>query len=224
MYKDIVQNFEQNADPELAGPMKAYLKDKFELYGIKSPLRKEISKPFMAQAKTLTKDEVFDLVEQLWNRPERELHYFAQEFLFRAKRQIKDKMDIEFLQWMALTNSWWETIDFISPKLMKIYFEQFPEMRNKKVDEWIASDNIWLQRCAILIHLHQKDQVDMDYMFDTILRLCHTKEFFINKAIGWVLREHAKREEKIIVAFVMKNEKSLSALSRKEALKLSSIN
>lgn len=215
----IISVFQQNANPNNAKPMKAYMKDRFEFFGIKSPQRKALSKLYLSQAKKLEKEEVLQIVKTLWTRPERELHYVAQEFLFRAKNHINEKKDIEFLQWMAVNNSWWDTIDFIAPKLMKIYFEKFPEKRNQKVDEWIASNNIWLQRCAILLHLHQKEKVDLDYMFETILRLNHTSEFFINKAIGWVLREHAKREPQKIIDFVDQHKKSLSTLSVKEALK-----
>ncbi|MBD3637785.1 MAG: DNA alkylation repair protein [Crocinitomicaceae bacterium] len=211
--------YQQSANPEHAKSMQDYVRGKFKFFGIKAPLRREISKPFIGEVKNSTREEVFDLVKSLWNQPERELHHLGQEILFRAKKHLDEKEDIEFLQWMVLNNSWWDTVDYIAPKLMKEYFEKFPEMRNKKVDEWVASDNIWLKRSALLIHLKQKENPDLPYLFETILRLTGSKEFFINKAIGWVLREHAKKRPEIIYNFVKKHEKSLSNLSVKEALK-----
>ncbi|UKN00716.1 DNA alkylation repair protein [Paracrocinitomix mangrovi] len=219
LYNKVISTYESHANAELAGPMKAYMKNNFEFYGIKSPLRKEISKPLMNQSKSLSADEVFELVKMLWERPQRELQYFALELFLKHKKAIKEEEDIEFLQWMAVNGSWWDTIDSIAPKLMKVYFDKFPDNRNKKVDEWVGSGNIWLQRCAILIHLKQKENVDLPYMFETILRLNDTNEFFVNKAIGWVLRENAKHQADPILQFVDQHKAELSNLSVREALK-----
>jgi 3-methyladenine DNA glycosylase AlkD len=153
-------------------------------------------------------------------RPERELHYLAQELLGKvANKQINEKEDILFLEYLVLNNSWWDSVDFIAPKLMKIYFDKFPEERNKKVEGWIASENIWLQRSAVLLHLKQKEGVDLPFMFQTILRLNDTKEFFVDKAIGWVLREHSKKRKTEIQAFVDKHGSKLSNLSIREGSK-----
>ena len=82
------------------------------------------------------------------------------------------------------------------------YFEKFPEERNKWVEKWIASGNIWLIRSSLLIHMKRKEEVDFDYLFKTILQVCHTKEFFINKASGWALRQYAKFNPKEVLQFV----------------------
>lgn len=220
LYPSIITTFGSHADADLQLKMEAYMRDQFKFFGIKSPLRKEISKTFFKDIKKLSKEEAWTLFDQLWHQPQRELKYLAQELFFKvAKMHINEEKDIRFLEKLVLHESWWDTIDFIAPKLMKIYFDKFPETRNTKVDEWIESDNIWLQRCAILIHLKQKANLDADYLFATILRLNKTDEFFIDKAIGWALRENAKHQGALILDFVKTNEKNLSKLSFKEALK-----
>lgn len=220
LFQSILVTFKAHADAELQVGMQNYMRGKFDFFGIKSPARKEISRSFFQDIKKCTKAETVELIERLWKEPQRELHYLAQELFFKvAKMHINEEEDIIFLEWMVTHNSWWDTIDFIAPKLMKIYFDKFPENRNSKVDEWVKSNNIWLQRSAILIHLKQKASLDADYLFDTILRLNDTNEFFIDKAIGWVLRENAKHHGALILDFVKSNEKNLSKLSFKEALK-----
>lgn len=219
LFDRILIDFSAHAHPEQVQPMVDYMKGRFDFYGIKSPERKELAKRYHPEVKVLTKKETFALVKRMWDEPKRELHYTAMEFLFRNKKFLNEKSDIDFLQGLATQHSWWDSIDFIAPKLMKIYFDAFPEMRNPKVDEWVKSGNIWLQRCALLIHLHQKEKVDLSYMFETILRLNNTKEFFVDKAIGWILREHAKRSPKIIQAFIEDHRSQLSNLSVREGLK-----
>lgn len=219
MYKLIISTLKKNENKILAKDMSAYMRGQFEYFGIKSPLRKELSKPIFAEAKKLHREETIALCKELWNDPHRECHYIAQEILDRNMKKKWEKKDIEFLEWLVLHNSWWDTIDFIAPKLMAAYFKLYPETRKKRVEEWIKSGNTWLIRSAILIQLKTKKDTDFELLFDTILKVCNTKEFFINKAIGWVLRENAKHNEKIILDFVKKHKKSLSNLSVKEALK-----
>lgn len=220
LFQSILVTFKAHANPELQTGMQDYMRGKFEFFGIKSPARREISRSFFQDIKKCDKAETFELIERLWKEPQRELHYLAQELFFKvAKMHINEEEDIEFLEWMVIHNSWWDSIDFIAPRLMKIYFDKFPENRNSKVDEWVKSNNIWLQRSAILIHLKQKADLDADFLFETILRLNDTSEFFIDKAIGWVLRENAKHHGDLILDFVKTNEKNLSKLSFKEALK-----
>lgn len=220
MYQAIIQTFQSHQNKEQQEAMKAYMRNRFDFFGIKSPLRAEISKPFFLEIKSHSKKATFDLIKKLWNQPQRELHYLAQELFFKvAKKHLDQKEDVDFLQWLIVTDSWWDTVDFVAPKLMKIYFDKFSEVRNSKVDEWVSSNNIWLQRSAILIHLKQKKQLDAPYLFDTILRLNNTREFFVDKAIGWALRENIKHHEKEVLAFVLQNKGRLSSLSYKEALK-----
>ncbi len=119
---------------------------------------------------------------------------------------------------MVVNKSWWDTIDFISPKLIGEYFRVYTHQREGQVEKWIASNNIWLQRSAILSQLNYKDELDTDFLSYVINSLLGSKEFFINKAIGWILRNYSRVNPKWVVEFVEKT--NLNNLSRKEALRL----
>ena len=119
---------------------------------------------------------------------------------------------------MVLNKSWWDTIDFISPKLMANYFKTFPQQRDKYIGKWITSNNIWLQRSSILFQLNYKDELDFEYLSFIIKSLLGSNEFFINKAIGWILRSYSIKHSAWVIDFV--NENNLSNLSRKEAFRL----
>jgi 3-methyladenine DNA glycosylase AlkD len=210
--------FAMSANPKIAAEQKAYLKNRFEFYGIKTEARRTIQKPFLNKSFLPSKREAFLMIKKLWLRPEREFHYFSQELAFRYLKNSEVK-DIELYEFMVTHNSWWDTVDFIATKLMGAYFKSFPETSEKYVSKWIDSKNIWLQRCALLFQLKYKDELDTHLLSKTINALLGSKEFFINKAIGWVLRQHSRVNPNWVIDFV-ESTPELAPLSRKEALRL----
>ena len=184
MIDKIILTFQKNSNQVKATDMRRYMKDHFLYFGIKSELRRELSKPFYIVAKQLPKEDLKILIKTLWSQPQRELHYLAQELAFRNLKNKWDKQDIDFLEWLATNNAWWDTIDFIAPKLMGSYFLIYPEQIEKFTHKWLNSNDIWLIRCAILFQLKYKDKTDLELLYKIILQCNQTKEFFINKAIG----------------------------------------
>jgi len=215
----IITEFKSHENPVVAKGMQTYMRDQFAYLGITSPNRKALSKPIINEVAKEPKSVVYPLIRALWTRPEREFHYLALDIYLKVAKKMMDEADIEILETLICNHSWWDTVDFISPKLMRMYFDKFPESRNKVVDRWVESANRWLQRSALLFQLKQKEEVDLHYMFITIQRLSGGKEFFINKAIGWLLREHSKRIPEEIRFFIEEHEEQLSGLSRREGLK-----
>ena len=219
LVQDIKTCFASNSNEGNSAYMLKYMRFQFDYYGIKSPIRKAISKPFIAKTKTMSKDEIKQLTLELWNAPQRELQLLALDIAIPYFKKNSDIEDISFFLILAQTKPWWDTVDFIASKLIGNYFLTFPDMRKKYTNDWIKSGNKWLIRCAILFQLKYKDETDLKLLFDTILSTCHTNEFFINKAIGWILRQNAKRIPDEILTFVNSNQSKLSDLSRREALK-----
>ena len=209
--------FKENSNPTIASQQKAYMRNQFEFYGIKSPLRREIQKPFLVKTYLPDKKELKPLVKILWQKPQRDYHYFAQELVFKYKKQF-EKQDIDLFEYMVKHNAWWDTIDFIAPTLMGHYFKQYPNEIKPNIDKWLTSDNIWLKRCCIIFQLKYKENLDTILLSDIINACLGSKEFFINKAIGWILRNYSRIDPQWVVEFV--NKTNLSNLSKREALRL----
>ena len=209
--------FSHNFDEEIASQQKAYLKDKFEFFGLKAGLRREVTKPFLQKEHLPSKDELTPLIKQLWQLPEREYHHFAMDLLLKYTSQYA-KEDIVLFEYLVLNNSWWDTVDMIATKMMGAYFKKIPESREEYVEKWLQSGNIWLQRCAVLFQLKYKSELDTGLLSYAIESLLGSKEFFINKAIGWVLREYTRTDAQWVIDFC--DTHKLHALSRKEALRL----
>lgn len=213
----LTQEFQKSANSKIAAIQKAYMRDKFEYFGIKTPQRRIIQKPFLVKEFLPQKGEATQLVKSLWLKDERDFHYVAQELIFKYSKQFEEK-DIALFEFMVTHNSWWDTVDFIATKLIGSYFKKFPENRKTYVDKWLQSNNIWLQRSALLFQLKYKEELDTKLLAYSINNLLGSKEFFINKAIGWVLRDYSRINPRWVSDFVAKT--TLHSLSKREALRL----
>ncbi|CAG5080675.1 DNA alkylation repair protein [Parvicella tangerina] len=214
--------FEENKNKEIAVGQKAYLKDLFEFYGIKTPVRREMTKPFMAKAHLPSKKEAIAIVKECWNQPEREFQMFGLDLILKYSKKL-DKEDISLLEWLVTHKSWWDTVDMLATKGVGDYFKKFPEERLKYVEKWCAQENIWLRRIAILFQLKYKKDTDLELLTNVIEKNLGSKEFFINKAIGWMLREYSRVDPLWVLGFV-EDHPNLSNLSIKEATRLINAN
>ncbi len=209
--------FEQNADPAKAGPMKKYMRDQFEYLGIKSPdgamlLRKQIKEHGLPP---LDKSDV--IVRELWSLPQREFQYSALGLISKLEMKV-DADFITTIEYLITTKSWWDTVDTLAGHAVGSHFKRFPKVREKYLKKWRKSDDFWLRRTTLLFQLGYKKETDFDLLCELIKENLGSDEFFINKAIGWALRQYAWTNPVLVKKFV-KATKELHPLSRREALK-----
>jgi 3-methyladenine DNA glycosylase AlkD len=209
--------FEQNANPAQAGPMKKYMRDQFEYLGIKSPQFKILFGQHITQHGLPAVGELDEIVHDLWSLPQREFQYVAGGLVGRLDKQLPSK-SIKTLEYMITHKSWWDTVDSIAGGTVGVHFKRFPDIREKYLSKWRASDNFWLRRTTILFQLNYKQETDFDLLCELIRENLGSKEFFINKAIGWSLRQYARVDPKAVKKLVNAT-KDLNPLSRREALK-----
>lgn len=217
--------FKENANPTRATQQEAYMKGRFVFFGITSPDRKQLQKPFLQKEYLPTKKDAFSISKELWQKPEREFHYFSIELLDKYKKQLAID-DISFYEWLIIHQSWWDTVDFIASNLVGNYFIYFPDEQEKIINKWLASNNIWLQRTCLIYQLKYKNHptkkqgiVNTQILSHSIGYLMGSKEFFINKAIGWALRQYSRENPDWVFDFVS-NHPDLDKLSKREALRL----
>lgn len=208
--------FEQNANPVQALPMKKYMRDQFEYLGIKTPENVALQKEFFEKFGFPSLSELDAVLRDLWSLPQREFQYVAVGLLGRFNQEIPVKF-IKTIEYLIVTKSWWDTVDSIAGGTVGVHFRRFPEVREKYLAKWRASDNFWLRRAAILFQLNYKQETDFDLLCEIIRENLGSKEFFINKAIGWSLRQYARVDPKAVKKFVKAT--PLHPLSRREAMK-----
>jgi 3-methyladenine DNA glycosylase AlkD len=207
--------FEQNANPVQAGPMKKYMRDQFEYLGIKSPRLKTLFRQVIQENGLPPLEELDDVIRELWDLPQREYQYLAMSLLERLEKKLPASA-IQTLEYMIRHKSWWDTVDNIS-HIVGVHFKRYPNVREKYLTKWRASKDFWLRRTAILFQLDYREETDFDLLRAIIQENLGSNEFFINKAIGWALRQYARIDPKGVKKFVKST--PLHPLSRREALK-----
>jgi 3-methyladenine DNA glycosylase AlkD len=109
-------------------------------------------------------------------------------------------------------------VDLLAGHAVGSLFKRFPKVKEKYLKKWRKSDSIWLRRTTLLFQLGYKKDTDFDLLCELVKENLGSDEFFINKAIGWALRQYAHTNPAPVKKFV-KATKELHPLSRREALK-----
>lgn len=206
---------EKHANSAIALQQKAYMRNQFEFLGIKTPDRKLLLSNFIEKYGRPEREELKEIVQGLWHLQEREFQYIGIEILSHFMKKPHQE-DIGLMEWMILEKSWWDTVDGIAGLVGK-YFLKFPEKRDEYCLQWQQSQNIWLIRCSIIFQLMYRSKTDEQLLYTNILKNISQKEFFIQKGIGWALRQYSKTNPESVRSFI--HEHPLSNLALREGMK-----
>jgi 3-methyladenine DNA glycosylase AlkD len=209
--------FNQNKNEKNAFQMKKYMKDLFSFYGIKTTERRAVFHDLLKSYKQEISENYREIALTLFKKEYRELHYCGIEILIKNLKKNYRKDDIKLIETFLITNSWWDSVDTISKYLLGQYLIEFPNETEKVIERFSNSDNIWLNRSAILFQLGYKKKTNYELLFSECVKHSQSKEFFIQKAIGWALREYGSVNPGLVLNFV--NNTDLKPLSRKEAIR-----
>ena len=212
---DLITDLEENRNELLAESMSKYMQDKFRFLGVRGATRTEIYKKYFPDARK-TKTIDWDFVENCWNKEEREFQYVVVYYL-KAMQKFLKREDISRLKYLIVTKSWWDTVDLLAKVVgsLIIRIEGYDQI----MLEWSKDSNIWLKRVAILYQLSLKDKVDKQVLDEILVNNLGDSEFFINKAIGWALRDYSKYNPEWVREFIKKNKENMANLSIREASK-----
>lgn len=214
---DLQRSFNQNKSAENAVAMEAYMKNLFPFMGIKAELRRNLMKEAQAANKDELKNHARDIALKLYELPEREYHHTAVDILVKQLPKKFVPEDIALIEHLLTTNSWWDSVDALAKYLLGGYLRQFPEQTKSVIDRFSDSENMWLNRSAIIFQLDYKKETNAQLLFAQCIKHRESKEFFIQKAIGWALREYGKTNPAVVREFVAGA--GLKPLSIREALK-----
>ena len=212
---DLITDLEENRNELLAESMSKYMQDKFRFLGVRGATRTEIYKKYFPDARK-TKTIDWDFVENCWNKEEREFQYVVVYYL-KAMQKFLKREDISRLKYLIVTKSWWDTVDLLAKVVgsLVIRIEGYDQI----MLEWSKDSNIWLKRVAILYQLSLKEKVDKQVLEKILVNNLGDSEFFINKAIGWALRDYSKFNPEWVREFIEKNKNAMANLSIREASK-----
>lgn len=211
-----IEAFRKLRNEKEAISMEAYMKHHFSFLGIKSPVRKETMREFFSTYQLPKEDVFFEEIWSIYTLPEREYQYAAIALLSKKIKSLTIA-DLGFIEKMIIEKSWWDSVDSIAPTIVGNIVKKDRINGERIMQQWADSDNMWLNRSAILHQLKYKNDTNEKVLIKIILKHAKSNEFFIQKAIGWVLREYAKTNSAFVKQFVESSE--LKPLSKREALK-----
>lgn len=216
-YLYVKKLYEEHADPETAIPMARYMREQFPFYGLKSPVRRELVRDFLKEKNKQDLD--WDFVDLCFQDDYREMQYVACDYLTRKAKKLTPA-DLPKIKQLVQTKSWWDTVDVLVKLVGKIFLkEENKQAVMKTVREWAVDPDFWVRRTAIEFQLGLKTATDPELLKEIILQNLGSSEFFINKAIGWSLRDYSKTNPDWVREFVDEYREQLAPLLVREASK-----
>lgn len=218
---NFIQNLEhdlhQKANRELAIPMENYMKHNFSFLGIKTEERRAIFKSNYEKYKAEIKSDFRNIGWELFYKEEREFHQCAIDLLVKEFKKNYILEDLKLIENLIITNSWWDSVDVVAKYLLGGYLQQFPNETYEVIERFSNSENMWLNRSAIIFQLSYKEKTNFDLLKSECEKHKESREFFIQKAIGWALRDYSRFDPNGVTEYV--NSTNLKPLSQREALR-----
>ncbi|HNW95989.1 MAG TPA: DNA alkylation repair protein [Anaerolineaceae bacterium] len=211
----LFQALESAPNPEKAPAMEAYMKHNFRYLGLPSPRLMELAGPHLKAASQQPGID-WDFVQAAWQKPYREAQYCACAYLSRVRARLTAE-DLPALKRLVQTKSWWDSVDTLSGIIGSLVL-RCPALK-QDILAWSLDQDLWTRRAAIIHQLEYKKDTDTALLEQILLNNLGTREFFINKAVGWSLRQYSRTDPAWVAAFVRAHEPELANLSKKEARK-----
>ncbi len=215
MYSKIKEIFEQNKDEENAVKMAAYMRNLFLFYGLAAPKRKSVYKDFL-KAEKKRKIIDWDFLDKCYEDEYREFQYIVIDYL-AAMQNFLTYDDVTHIKKYIKSKQWWDTIDGLDRIVGNIAFTD--NRINDLMLEWSADNDFWIRRIAIDHQLCRKDKTNTELLEKILINNFGSSEFFINKAIGWSLRDYSKTNPEWVRNFLNIYKNKMDKLSIREASK-----
>ncbi|MBM7712139.1 DNA alkylation repair protein [Enterococcus xiangfangensis] len=200
---------------ENAGPMARYMKDHFSFCGVKKPQRALLERPYLKASLALPVPALIQEIFRNYRKPEREYQYYAID-LAQTNIARFSLTDLAALLPLLAEKSWWDSIDAWR-KVYSTWVLAHPTELKQVYSFFYRHENFWYRRVAINLQLMFKEQTNTELLAQAIVADLTTDEFFIQKAIGWALRDYSKVNPDWVRNFMQQH--SLSKLALREGSK-----
>jgi 3-methyladenine DNA glycosylase AlkD len=209
------------AEPSKAPKMQAYMKSSMPCLGVQATNLRGVCKHLFAEVELSNAKQWQALILELWRGARyREERYAAIELL-RNKRALSFRTlkALPLYEELIVTGAWWDFVDTIAAHCVGELLASYPRQMKAKMLTWSRCKDMWKRRTAILSQLRFKEHTDIDLLYRCIEPSLSSNEFFLQKAIGWALRQYAWTNPNEIKRYARLHDATLSSLSKREALK-----
>jgi 3-methyladenine DNA glycosylase AlkD len=221
LLKKLRKALQQAGDPVRALAMQAYMKSAMPYHGVPAPLLREVCKATFVDVQFLTAAHWQAQVLGIWRNARFREERYAALYLADDKRArpFQTLSAMKMYEELIVTGAWWDYVDGIASHRVGQILKNYPAPMRRKMLAWSKSADLWKRRTSILCQLGFKTETDLELLYACIEPSLGSREFFLQKAIGWALRQYAWIDHAEVQKYVRLNHARLSALSRREALK-----
>jgi 3-methyladenine DNA glycosylase AlkD len=207
------------ASPERAAGAKAYLKSELEFLGVDASGLRATAREILEGHPEIDHGRLVALVRALWKEPVFELKAFGVALLER-RPDLLSADDLGLLEELLRSSGTWALVDWICTKVASPVVMRAPRAR-RVLERWSRDGDFWLRRAALLSLLPElrAGRGDFALFARFASRLVDEREFFIRKAIGWVLRDVSKKRPELAFAFLAEHIDRVSGLTLREGSK-----
>lgn len=202
--------------PGKADGMAAYMKSSMPFLGVPSPTVRRTVRALAREHPLSSPGELHATAMELWTGATHREQRYAAIMLCDSRLGRGEPALLPFYAVVIGTGRWWDYVDSVAPRLCELLIGDRAAME-PLLRRWSRHPDFWFRRAAIISQLPAKGATDVQLLADVIEPNLADKEFFIRKAIGWALRQHARTDPEWVLRFVAAH--GLSPLSRREALK-----
>ena len=206
--------------PDRAVSEQSYLKSKLEFSGTTVPQTRAIVIAWRRANRGLTGPRLTQIAAALWDRPLFECKQAA-VILLTDRRKLLGESDAAFVEHLLRTSGTWALVDGLAADVMGSLVERHPGLL-ATLDGWAADDDFWIRRSAmlaLLVPLRRGEPANFERFARYADAMLEEREFFIRKAIGWVLRETGKRQPELVADWLAPRVGRASGVTMREAVK-----
>jgi len=218
LIQDIRTELKALANDQTKAAAQRYFKEGIQLYGIKTPVVRALSKKYYQLVKQESKEIIFQYCQEFWESGMQEEIVFATDWSYAQRKKFETKDWALFENWVMNYVKNWATCDGLCNHTIGSFVDRFPE-RLATLKAWTQSPNIWARRAAaVTLIVPAKRGKFLKDIFEIATLLLHDKEDLVLKGYGWMLKEATKTHEEEVFEFVCAHKNSMPRTALRYAI------
>ena len=181
-----------------------FFKEQITAYGVKVPVVNKISSSFLSEIRSKSKQEVFDLCEELWRSGMLEESFIACSWSYAICKKFEPSDFEVFERWVQNYVDNWASCDTLCNHTVGEFIEMYPQFLSK-LKEWATSENRWMRRAAaVTLIIPARKGLFLNDIFEIAELLLADKDDLVQKGYGWMLKAASQAYQTEVVDFVIK--------------------
>jgi 3-methyladenine DNA glycosylase AlkD len=215
----VLSGLAERADPERARWQQDYMKSDLPFHGVSLPETRALVRTALRSHPVRSRSEWERTVLDLWDEAAFREERYAAAVVARSGWSWLDASSLDLSRHLVVTGAWWDLVDETAQHLVGTALATDPGAVTPVVRDWAVAPDVWLRRTSVICQLRRREETDLDLLAHAIEANVSDESFWLRKAIGWALRQHARTDPGWVLAEVERLGDRLSPLSRREALK-----